>query len=590
MKSATSALGTVIALCAAAVLAGCGGGGGAGSPQSLSGPLPPRATSQPQITGGPVGYLQSNGPLTSSGSIAGGSQNAIVAVMSSASQSGKSFSLDSLNVSTAGSSGSSRFAWSTRRSVAAPRVVHGEAFAADDSELLNKLSQHAVYGSRPMGRVHTMSGTLPQQPVVGSTADIWVQQGANTTYSSQVPSTLVAQTAHGNIWLDDTLLHTDAQAGAAQIAADFENAYASDTQHFASPDYPASAPGLQANYQTCDSSGGVTGSGPAYIDEPADRRINVMVVNPNDLGGYGGYFSGANLMNQSALNCLNGNGTNYQSNQAPFIFVGWFDSQGGNYELQEDLVRGTAHEFQHLINFVNHAILAAGASTPGFNGNESAYINEGLSMLAQDLAVQRLYGAQGVKFDVDDAMSRASAYLAAPGNFSITAFTGIDGYSYGGGGTPQYNCFGGCYGGAYLFQRYLRDRFGGDSYTHAMETSGSVGEQNLGYVTGESAGSLLDDFALAMAADTLGVQPTSSRFAFGSLGLTQTYTDQFGASKSPGGVYAVPINGSSSTVQAPVGGFTFVSVGSVPSAGLPVSVTDRQSVSGFSLAGGLAEH
>ncbi|HEV3152825.1 MAG TPA: hypothetical protein VGZ02_03365, partial [Candidatus Baltobacteraceae bacterium] len=436
----------------------------------------------------------------------------------------------------------------------------------------------------------TFSSTIPSAPAVGATASIWVEQGVGSSTSTQVPATLVAQSAHGNIWLDDTLLNTSAQAGAAQIAADFENAYASDTAHFASPDYSSGAPGLQAQYQSCNSSGSVTGTAPAYITEPADRRINVMIVNPAQLGGYGGYFSGSNLMRQNALNCLNGGGTTYESNEAPFIFVGWFASQGATYELQEDLVRGTAHELQHLINFVNHAIAASGASTAGFNGSEEAYINEGLSMLAQDLAVERMYGAQGVRFDVDDAVSRADAYLSNPGNYSISAFSGIDDNGYGGGTSAQYNCFGGCYGGAYLFQRYLRDRFGGDAYTHSMETSGVVGSQNLQTVTGEGAADLLDDFALAMAANTLGVQNPNTRFAFGSLNLAGSYLDQFGKTRTLGGVYAAPLNGGSASVSAPIGGFTFVSVASVPSGGMPVTVTDRASVSGFGLAGGLAQH
>ena len=106
----------------------------------------------------------------------------------------------------------------------------------------------------------------------------------------------------------------------------------------------------------------------------------------------------------------------------------------------------------------------------------------------------------------------------------------------------------------------------------------------------KAAGDLLDDFALAMAANTLGVRATQPRFSFGTLGLTQSYTDQFGSAKTLGGLYASAIGSGSVSVQAPIGGFTFVSVSSVPSGGMPVTVTDRASVSGFGLAGGLAQH
>lgn len=238
---------------------------------------------------------------------------------------------------------------------------------------------------------------------------------------------------------------------------------------------------------------------------------------------------------------------------------------------------------------MNHALLAQGASSGSFDGNETPFINEGLSMLAQDLAVDAMYGSRGVHFDADDALARANAFLSNPQNFSISQFSGIDSASWG-GGSAQYNCAGGCYGGAYLFQRYLRDRFGGDAYTHAMETSGVTGSQNLQAVTQQAPGTLLDDFALAMAAGTLGVTPSDSRFAFGSLSLTATYADQFGGSTTLAGVNAAPMSASSATVRAPVGGFAYVAVPAVPAGGMPVQVTDQASVSGFGLAAGLVQH
>jgi hypothetical protein len=141
-----------------------------------------------------------------------------------------------------------------------------------------------------------------------------------------------------------------------------------------------------------------------------------------------------------------------------------------------------------------------------------------------------------------------------------------------------------------LFERYLRDRFGGDTYTHAVETSGAVGPQNLQTVTGSAPGTLLDDFALAMAANSIGVTPSDARFEFGSLNLTGTYSDQFGGSRTLGGIYASPFTGTAMPVRAPIGGFAFVSVPSVPSGGMPVQVTDQASVSGFGMAAGLAQH
>ena len=518
-----------------------------------------------------------------------GAHQAIVAVMSSADQSSNSFASDSLVVTAPGSAAQSLSrARAARVAVSPKHITPVEAFPADDGRLLQRLQRFAA---PPSAHANTLGrnrqGILPQTLRAGVQADIWVQQGpmSGPRPSVQVPATLLYQTPHGNIWVDNTIAGA-LRNSVSQIGEDFENAYVSDTARFASPDYPSSAPGLQPQYASCAGGGSRQGTTSAYIQEPADRRIDVMVVNGPALGGLGGYFSVANLMPQSALNCLNGN---YESNEAPFIFVGYF-SGDQTYELQEDLVRSTAHELQHLINFVNHGILAAGASSSSFNGYESTFVNEGLSMLAQDFAVQTMYGGQGVQFDAADALQRANAYLADPGNYSLSGFTGIDPSNWGGGGVPVYNCNGGCYGAAYLFQRYLRDRFGGDAYTRTMETSGVVGPANLQATTGESASQLQDDFALAMAADTMGITTADHRFKFGALSLTQSYRDQFGGTTNLGGVFAAQISGSSATVHAALGGFAYVAIGSVPSSGMSVQVTDQASVSGFGLAGGLAQH
>jgi hypothetical protein len=565
-------------------LTACGGGGGGSRASSQ---LVPVVDATPFASSGPVTYMQSSGPLSITGTIVSGSKSAFVAVISGAAQPASGFAFDSLTVSTSASVQSS-----LRRPAALPMPVarHAnapEAFPADSSALLRALDSTRV-AAATVAPARSRSSVVPANAAPGTQIGVWVQQGGygSRTYA-QVPATLAVQTAHGNIWIDNSVL-SSIGPGAAQIGADFENAYASDVAHFAAPDYTPGAPALQPQYASCNGTGGQQGTAPAYIAEPADRRIDVMVVNSATLGGYGGYFSAANLMTQGALNCLN---AGYRSNEAPFIYVAWVQNFGSSFNLQEDLVRSTAHEFQHLINFVNHGILAAGASSPSFNGNESQYLNEGLSMLAQDLAVQRLFGSQGVQFDAADSLPRAGAYLADPSAFSITGFSGIDQPAWGGNGSSaQNNCSGGCYGGAYLFARYLRDRFGGDTFTHAIESSGQTGSANLQAVTGEGAGELVGDFALAIAANTLGVSPADPRFNMGTLNLTATYADQLGGSTTLQGASASPLSGSSASVRAPLGGFAFVSAASVPASGMSVQVMDQAAVSGFSLLGGLAQH
>lgn len=586
-----------------ALVAGCGGGGGS-APGAVPNAIPFVSSTPGTATltqQGPVTYLPTAG-LSSSGTIVAGTHQAIVAVMSSALSGGTTFATDQLTVGAPGTTTASVRSLSSARAAAAPQhLTPVEAFPVTGDRALHRALQAfatpAFGASAQSIRTQSVVGSAPS---VGSTANVWVQNGGLSSSSRpnvSVPATLLAQTAHGNIWIDNSLLSGanaspsfaagSLTATVAQIGADFENAYASDTAHFASPDYPSNAPGFTPRFSNCGSDGSQQGTGAQYITEPADGRIDVMVVNSQNLGGMGGYFSSTNFITQGALNCLK---AGYESNEAPFIFVGWFQRNGATYELQEDLVRGTAHELQHLISFVNHSILPAGAASASFDGTEATYINEGLSMLAQDLAVERMYASAGVSFDLDDAMARADVFLDNPQNYSLGNFAGIDPSNWGGNGGAQFNCGGGCYGGEYLWQRYLRDRFGGDTYTHAMESSGLTGSVNLMAATGESGGDLMDDFALAIAANSLGIVPSDPRFSLGGVQLSKSYTDQFGGSTTIPDPGTLTLTGASQTVTAPAGGFAFVSVPSVPSSGLPVTVTDQATVPGFALQGGLAQH
>jgi hypothetical protein len=453
--------------------------------------------------------------------------------------------------------------------------------------------------------IRPQTSTIGANPIVGTTANIWVGKsaiGSGSTSYVQVPSTLEFQSAHGNVWIDNSLLSgTNASPSfqgpslvttVGQIGADFENAYLSDTTHFASFDYPNNAPGVTLQYEAFDSSGNdLHHSDNQYIFEPTDKRINLEILNTANLGsGVGGYFSSVNYTPQEIWNyyILHG-GNTPMSNEAPFIYCGWFETFGATYELQEDLVRGTAHELQHLINFVNHSILPAAANTYAFDGFEDTFINEGLSMLSQDLAVNSLHPTQA--FDVADAMAHAQQYLSSPQNYSLSGFIGIDPVSWGGdGSTPKYNCGGGCYGSAYLFQRYMRDRFGGDTYTQGMETSQQTGFANLQVNGGsEPAGALMGDFAIAIATNSQQIAPPNAQFTLGTFNTRTTYSDQFGHNRVLTGVTSavtLTANGTTSFTP-PVGGFGFF--GLAANNGSAVSIVDGGTGT-FALFGGLAQH
>jgi len=153
------------------------------------------------------------------------------------------------------------------------------------------------------------------------------------------------------------------QAQVDQIGADFENSFTSDVRHFGSPNYTAAAAGNQgAGFGTCIATGASDGGTSAGFILPADNKIAVEVLNPASLGGgTGGYFTGTNYYPQSVANCIHGNGS-VHSNGTPIFYVGFFGtSYGGGYTdasaLSEDIPRGTAHEFQHLLNFVHHEVM-----------------------------------------------------------------------------------------------------------------------------------------------------------------------------------------------------------------------------------------
>jgi hypothetical protein len=240
------------------------------------------------------------------------------------------------------------------------------------------------------------------------------------------------------------------------------------------------------------------------------------------------------------------------------FYVGWNGTNSVTYNTDEDLVRGTSHELQHLINYVNHVLL--NDTQP-----EDSWINEGMSMLAQDFALNRKFG---IAHDVDDALSYAQLYLFAPQNFSLTAFTGRDSNS----SQWTYNCSG-CYGVEYLFQRYLYDRFGGDGYLSRMLGT-SYSYANLQQATGVDPHQLISDFAIALAASGTG-KTSDPRFGIASLNLPAPYSDQFGGTLATGGP----------TIVSAVPGSAFPYFGSFVYYSVPPSA-NGQTLSGKDVAGG----
>jgi len=369
--------------------------------------------------------------------------------------------------------------------------------------------------------------------VLGSAASFWVASGVG---GKLTPSHLKAVTAHGAIWTDDRLTVLS-QAQIDQIASDFETTYATVVNHFGTPNYTSGAPGYQATYQTCDTNGRPDGGSNRYFITPTDTKIAVEIVNPSGVpGGVVDYFSRYDLSPQGIASCL---APGSQSNEAPILFIAYNGSNGAAstaksdaFELGEHVVAAMAHQLQHLINFVHHTVLYPVASQPSYNApyySELPFIDEGLSMLAQDFAISAKYPS--LALDVADTVAHAQLFLLDPTRGNL-----LDNYySYGAG----FSLIGSTSsGGQYLFQRYLYDRFGGDAYLKASLDRGQNGQRSLEAITGAPLGTLFVDFGLALAASGTGVT-SDSRWTFQNFNPRGSYTDQFGT--------AIALSGPSST-------------------------------------------
>jgi hypothetical protein len=117
--------------------------------------------------------------------------------------------------------------------------------------------------------------------------------------------------------------------------------------------------------------------------------------------------------------------------------------------------------------------------------------------------------------------------MFTPGNYSLTAFAGYDADPLSTSSNPPYGFFrstAGNYGGAYLFARYLYDRFGGDAALHRVYNdltpapSSASGLANVypiqAEANGESFAQVYGEFAGALAARNSA--SSDPRFTFSS--------------------------------------------------------------------------
>jgi hypothetical protein len=174
----------------------------------------------------------------------------------------------------------------------------------------------------------------------------------------------------------------------------------------------------------------------------------------------------------------------YRSNEASMFFM--------LPDMPDTDIHGiNAHEFQHLINYSQKRFVH-GATT-----YESTWIDEGLAEVASDIA--------GFGYQIGLQEPSAREFFA---NADRVSFHNWD------TDAP----IGAYYGGAWLFFRYLADRFGYEALTNLVQNAG-VGVSNIERVTGEPIGRTLLYSGIAMLVSTEDLDVTDPRWTYRSLSL-----------------------------------------------------------------------
>ncbi len=549
-----------VAVFAAAVLAACGGGGGGGG--ATSGPPPVTVTPTPPP---PSGYTAPTGPITILSATSSG-------VFGSAITAGTADGLETAEVPTTpttppnagtlvsynasvkatagvGTSSAARASQSARALQALitenrqRSIEDGLRERPSNSNAMRTLL-HNVTATRTTSAVrhtHAAPGTVgTQRPFYILTSNIGNSGGCaggstSGTYvcNTQITATLKAVSNHANVWVDNNSLNTAGEfsiSGEFQtIAQRFDAYYGVETNAFGPAFYPSGQPidfQYSAAKHQCDASGNAV---PAAQEQPVDltgnsgTSIDIVITDALAGTGEGGYYYAPNEFPQQLWNCfpsprpisnetsmfvVTGNNYSAVGSSAP--------TRNESFWLNTDVPRSVSHELQHLLHshYKYFRPIALGTGQGSF---DDAFVEEGCSMLAEDLATDPAPGQH------IDTPRYSFTYLAEPSLFSLTSFTGYQpNPSTGTGAYGWYSNTAGSYGQAYLFIRYLYDRFGPSALTTIYNTPGSDGSASapatvtpvLAAAGGESFAQLYREFATAVSAQN--TSAATSPYAFSS--------------------------------------------------------------------------
>jgi len=206
-------------------------------------------------------------------------------------------------------------------------------------------------------------------------------------------------------------------------------------------------------------------------------QVNKLVSSPDcNTSFVTGFFFGADLDPSVRSQYNNGE-----------IFYGFVPDPSGSVScaysvatVRQMVAVTFIHEFQHMISFNQHVLLRNGDT-------EVLWLNEGLSHLAEELG-GRHYDSLGIdstasQFKIGDVYN-AGQYLENPSAVAMVADTGP-------GDLAQR-------GGAWLFVRYLVDRFGAQTTPHTLVCTGLLGAANVAAATSTAFATLLGRWALAV--------------------------------------------------------------------------------------------
>jgi hypothetical protein len=208
-----------------------------------------------------------------------------------------------------------------------------------------------------------------------------------------------------------------------------------------------------------------------------DSKIFILFTRIVNEGTALGYFS---AMNQYKRYNEQGVEQHRYSNEKEIIFSAVrdeeseFKDENGFFTLLFNVI---SHEFQHLINWHQHSLN---------NNYEETWVNEGLSMLAEDVA--------GYGYQSNFYARRVAEFFAAADSYSLVEFKYLDR---------------GSYGFSYLFFRYLYERGAVPANLVKSKKSGkeNVEEEIKRAGIASDFDSAFDDFIITLYFSSKGVSP-----------------------------------------------------------------------------------